>query len=465
MDPLSQPQRLGQMIKTARREARPDDGASPTQAWLAKQFTPPRTSQQISQYENGTAVPDIPTLVQIYWITHQDRTSGLELARGLVPWLLAWMATRTIRREEEARVFQEALSALASTNHDLPIDPRPKSLSSLAEFPGTDPLTIILGDRREARVTSAADCLIFSGSMTDAMYLPHLGRALERAVIRSDKLLVRMPFEYLEETPEISERNLLIVGSPAVNWGARILNQGAAFPFRIDSDIVKQSEALINDDRMQDEAFAADFWELAQSAGENGLLLNEAELAKLDEDERQQRRGAAELVQRVLAGSTAKAVMNKFRGLGFLDPADQENHGTFFHTANDFGVVTLARNPYSKSGRHRAVICAGIHGPGTAASLRELLINPHIFANRPLGAVLEVKLRTDLSWPDRFERAKVTPQTREYSTRTVLKNIERALEGDASDRKSVYKWWDKAAIKEVARFIRSLLDEPEETRA
>jgi hypothetical protein len=151
--------------------------------------------------------------------------------------------------------------------------------------------------------------------------------------------------------------------------------------------------------------------------------------------------------------------MNKFRTFGVLDPADQENHGTFVHSANDFAVVTLARNPYSKSGRHRAVICAGIHGPGTAAALRELLINPETFRHRSLGSVLEVRLRTDLAWSERFERAKVTPQTKKYSPYTVLANIERALKDPPKIRKNVYQWWDTEAMEDVADFIRRILRE------
>jgi hypothetical protein len=124
------------------------------------------------------------------------------------------------------------------------------------------------------------------------MFLPHMWRSLEGAAIRSDKLLVRMPQEYLEEqVPEISERNLLIIGSPAGNWGARILNKGAIFPFRIDPDVVRQSEALLNDDRMQDEDFALEFWTLAQSADKSGIHLDQDELEQLSDDDRQQREG------------------------------------------------------------------------------------------------------------------------------------------------------------------------------
>lgn len=166
-----------------------DGGGDPTQSWLAKQFAPPRTPQQISQFESGNAVPDIPTLVQLYWIVHRNRGSGSELAQGLVPWLAAWMATKVIRQEEAALIFQEALSLFTSATWERHRDVKSKPLTSLAEFPGTDPLTIDLGDRREGRITSAAECLIYSGSAADVMHLPYLGRAFEGTIIRSDSCL------------------------------------------------------------------------------------------------------------------------------------------------------------------------------------------------------------------------------------------------------------------------------------
>jgi hypothetical protein len=459
---LTPAQQLGRMIKQARR-ARRVGTSSATQAWLGDQCTPRRTPQQISKFESGEAVPaDIGALAEIYHILHERDGDATDIAQRFLPWIAVWLSAgrRGSSTEEVQRLLTEAFAVLTSSADGRRINARRKPLSSLADFPGNDPLTIIMGDRREPRVTSAADCLIYSGSVTDAMFLPHMWQGLEGATIRSDKLLVRMPQEYLEEqVPEISERNLLIIGSPAANWGARILNKGAIFPFRIDPDVVRQSEALLNDDRMQDEDFAHEFWTLAQAADETGVHLDEDELSRLGDDDRQQREGAAELVRTVLGGSTAKAVMNRFRTFGVLDPADQENHGTFFHSANDFAVVTIARNPYSKTGRHRTVICAGIHGPGTAAALRELLTNPETFKARTLGAVLEVRLRTDLAWSERFDRAKVSPQTREYAPKAVLENVERALTAPPDSRKNVYQWWDRAALEEVALLIREILQD------
>lgn len=460
MDQPSPAQRLGQMIRTARLAALTPDG-TPTQAWLGAQCVPRRTPQQISKYEGGAAVPvDIAALVELYHILHRDEGGIFELARRFIPWITTWMATGKHANEDAGAVLKEALAILSESGSDRRTNSQMKPLTSLADFPEQDSWTIIMGDRREARVTSAADCLIYSGSITDAMFLPYMWRGLKGASIKSDKLLVRMPQEYLEErSPELSERNLLVLGSPSANWGARILNKGCVFPFRIDQDVARQSEILLNDNRLQDEDFASEFWSLTLAADESGVQLDKDEMERLSDDGRRQREEAAELARRVLGGSTAKAVMNKFRTLGILDPADQENHGTFVHSANDFAVVSLARNPYSKTGRHRAVICAGIHGPGTAAALRELVTNPATFKSRSLGAVLEVKLRTDLAWSERFERAKVTPQTREYSPQTVLKNIERAIKNAPAMRKNVYKWWDQSALAEASDFIREILND------
>lgn len=453
-------ERLGSLIKAAREAAGVRQGRRLSQEWLGEQCRPTRKYQRISQFEGGKAVPDVAGLVEIFDILHRDNeTTPLDLSATLAKWLTAWLSTTKPNGSPAfTSLFDEALSLLASQAQQRPVEPASQPLTSLAQFPGADPLTIIMGDRREQRVTSAADCLIYSGSITDAMYLPCLDSALGRALIRSDKLLVRMPQEYLEdEMPEIAERNLLIVGSPAVNWGARILNKGAIFPFRIDQEVVRQSELLLQDDRMQDEDFASTFWSLAQNADENGVSLPPPQDSR--EEEQRQLEAAADLARQVLNGSTVKAVMNKFRTLGVLDPADQENHGTSTHTANDFAVATLARNPYSKSNRYRAVICAGIHGPGTAAALRELLENPGAFSSRQLGAVLEVKLRTDLAWPNRFERAKVSPQTKEYTPKGVLQNIENALRRSEDDMQGVYKMWDKAALADVAQFIREIIAE------
>lgn len=455
--------KLGDRIRNARERARPVDGSKPTQLWLARQLPGDRKPQQISTFEKGRTVPTINTLVELYQILYGPLTGRSPDARELADWLKDWtIAKSAADAPNPPALLAEALRLLEGT--DCSHDPRQPSgpLRSLADFPGSDPLTVILGDRRELRAKSVADCLIYSGSTTDAMYINALGAHMDHTVIRSDKLLVRMPQDYLESMPEVSQSNLLIVGSPAVNWGARILNENdAIFSFRIDDDVVKRDGLLRADDRMQDERFASIFGNLVRGArsheGETQLDEQQESDRIADDDERNLVSDAADLARKVLAGSTAKAMMNKFRSLGILDPADQENHAQFTYGSNDFALVTLARNPWSVDRRYRAVICGGIHAPGTAWALRELLTHPERFASRPLGAVLEVKLRLDLDWPTRFDKATVSFQTKEYTARNVRTHLETASRQDHGARNSVFRLMSQESLRSRARFVREIV--------
>lgn len=451
-------QSLGNLIRAARKEAG-SGGQAAKQEELAR--TTSRTPQQISQYETGRAIPTLPALVAIReFFTQRGRQvpdDTLDTAR----WLVEWLAANAERVKDLPESVTGAIALLREQ-----IDPSgfrsDGPLNTLADFPGRDPFTIILGDRRETRAKSAADCLIYSGSMTDSMYLPLLGRHLEKAVIRSDKLLARMPLDSLRRMPELSNSNLLVIGSPAANWGSRILNREAVFSFVIDEGVMQRTEAMSHDERMQDESFASIFWKLAQTMrkrrGGSDIDIDAVRRAGIDRDEEGFLLPAADLVRETLQGSTARVMMNQFRALGIVDPADEEHHATTTHSANDFAVVTLARNPFAEDPRYRAVICAGIHGPGTASALRELMRNPQgLFDKRPLGSVLEIKLRLDLDWPNRFDRTTVTPQTDEYDTSAVLANLERAVALPVNERAQAFKWWTTEAIQQRIDFVRSIL--------
>lgn len=444
---------LGHMIRDARQRARLRTGAPATQRWVAEQFATRRKPQQISSFENGLAVPELPVLVELFFVLHGPATVDTPTESGLLQWIAAWMRTKKIPNHHAGNLFTQAVGLLNSvTTIRSSTDSRP--ITSVADFPGDDPFTIILGDRRDTREVSAADCLIYSGSVTDAMYLTHLGERITKATIKSDKILTKMPTDYLRDS--LGKHNLLIVGSPAVNLGARILNDEAVFPFRIDRDPARKGREVITDHRMQDQVFASEFHRFTQSEAQK--FPPESDRREMDEPERAKRDAAIQFAQNILSQSTAKAFMNKFRTFGILDPADQENHGTSIHQANDFAVVTLARNPYCTSGYYRAVICAGIHGPGTAAALRELLTSPQTFADRPLGAVLEVELTLSLDWVSRFERSRVLPQTKPYTPMQVLHNLRTAITNPSS-RKSIYDHWSDGALESAANFVEQVVSE------
>ena len=447
------------MLRDARAHALTADGHRLTQDDLGRMVS--ISAQRISQFELGLVLSSLKSLGPL----HAALTRATPVSSPMTDlsgWLLAWLEDKVLDGSDELvpddmaaaleqlRVGGARLPSAGRVSADTPLD-------NLADFPGADPFTIILGDRRELSARSAGDCLIYSGSVTDSMYLALFGGNLTRAEITTDKLLARLPFARLRERAELSERNLLIIGSPAVNWATRLLNKGAVFPFRIDEDVFQRSEHLLTDDRMQNRDFASTFWKLAQSVrpGHGSAPLDSS---LLDDDERPYAEDAEELLRPVLAGSTAKALMNRFRALGILDPADQENHGTNVHSDNDFAVITLARNPFARTDRYRAVICAGVHGSGTAAAVRTLATDAErFFRSRPFGGVLEVRTNTDLEWPERIPASTVRMQTQPYDVRAVLRHLDVASERPIEARAGTFRQWSDTSLQECASFVRSVV--------
>jgi transcriptional regulator with XRE-family HTH domain len=451
---------LGELIRTARESNRHGGPGPRTQAELAEKTN--RAAQQISQYERGAKLPTIEALVQINHALRGPEVTKSK-ATELAQWILAWV------RDTVSQTGKDPEPLLASALQLLAVQADPtarsgKPWSDLADFPGDDPLTIIVSDRREWSAKSAADCFIYSGSMVDTMYLPQLlKRYPGDAVIKSDKLLARMPDEYLRELPELAGSNLLVVGSPASNWGARMLNDGAIFPFKIDQKVVKRTKNLLDDARMQDDAFASVFWKLARIArratgdSDDGLDEDTVRRSGLDSEEERHLPAAAELARTMLDQTTARAIMNQFRSFGILDPADQALHGTFMHSANDFAVVSLAANPYCPSGRYRAIICGGIHGPGTAGAMRALADPRKHFKEHPLGAVLEIRIRRDLDWPTRFERTAISLQTEPYDPHAILERFQSTLARPVDERSAFFQDWDDEQLANTTEFLRSVL--------
>ena len=90
--------------------------------------------------------------------------------------------------------------------------------------------------------------------------------------------------------------------------------------------------------------------------------------------------------------------MNRFRKPGLVDPADWRIHGTVTKPHNDFGLISLAPNPFADSTDYVCIIVAGIHGPGTAQAVRALA-DAKNFRDHPFGGVFEVTLDQFQDWP------------------------------------------------------------------
>jgi hypothetical protein len=117
-------QRLGLRIRHSREQARPSDGGQPTQKWLAMQFNPPRTAQQISTFEKGREIPSISVLVDLYIILRESAGMTPNAAE-FATWLTDWMIARSERTPRRALgCFEKRCSSWISRHRKKTVDHR-----------------------------------------------------------------------------------------------------------------------------------------------------------------------------------------------------------------------------------------------------------------------------------------------------------------------------------------------------
>src|SRR6185295_18401362 len=113
---------------------------------------------------------------------------------------------------------------------------------TLGDFPySSEPLTIVCGDRRDLTPKTRGDIFAHSLSITDLTFLLKLGLP-DNVTIKSDKLFVLMSWEYLKR--EFGNTNLLVIGSPAVNFAIRVINNYTVFRFNLPPWLKKKEELI-----------------------------------------------------------------------------------------------------------------------------------------------------------------------------------------------------------------------------
>jgi transcriptional regulator with XRE-family HTH domain len=452
---------LGNLIRIARNAAGQSQEAVATELGKRKQL--------ISSAERGLHVPPLDLVIRLHEFLY--RGSREERAASLGLWIARWIEARTARSAigpEERATLREMLAlveGVVTPRHPARVETRP--FISLEDFPTAfQPLTIITGDRRETSGPrlSLADLFAYSVSITDVTFLPLLPAMDPPPKIRSDKLAVVMHEDFLKA--EFGRSNLLIIGSPAVNWDARMINRQSLFRFDIDAKWAEWDEALRKRPELQDEQVLRYFWTIMQMREEA-----EEKARKLDDRAVQEElnpRNSPETAQllaealdashEVLQEFRLRYIMSKFRKTGILDPADGLIHGEVTRDNNDFGLISLAPNLFDPTGRYVAIIVAGIHGPGTTHALRLLLEEPADFKDHPFGGVLEFVLPRFSDWSYRFQRVSWEWQTRSYDLNMLQERFTQAEAQDQRDRTESLKRYAPSEIAACSRFISRLVE-------
>ncbi len=454
---------LGDLIRLTREGTKAPNGKHWSQDELASRVY--TSKQWISRVESGKVLPSFELLVKLQRALAEIESGGpkVPLAVWLLKWLEAQIPTMGPTGDQSRLEIQAAIDA-ATAALGRPFSRRqPSRIRTLADFPyGFEPLTIICGDRREDPPRTRGDVFAYSVSIVDLTYLLELGLRGESTAIKSDKLFAWMDDERLER--EFGNTNLLVIGSPSVNLAARRINAFSVFQFAFDTEIKEWERQLRNTKDLNDRQTLRRFWQIARSselardpdaAGFEGLFAGDEEDSLAS---RERAKKVAKMAKELLKGNKAAYWMNRFRKPGFLDPVDGVVHGLYTREDNDFGLISLARNPFARNKDFVCIFVAGIHGPGTAHALRLLGGREH-FESHPFGGIIEVEL--DLFNKDianRFENVHWQWQTGRYTPESLLANVNQEMRSMSPHPDNLFGSWSEAERSSYARFVRDLAD-------
>ena len=365
---------LGTMLRSARKRQKL------SQAKLAS--TMGVGGPALSQFENGQRLPSVGQLANLAELLHID-LEKLILA-------LAWEQVYVEKESEfpgaRPDIKRHLLDAIEervnAIQRDEPATKRALAgMLTLRDWPaGFEVRNVLVGDRRELPPNNYADVLALSASTGDLSYFGDL--RLDKVRIRSDKIVKIADRQTLREK---LNADILVVGSPAANLAARVVNGTACHRFHVEREVRKRQDEI--ESELEGIAYDGD----------------ELEAYVTPSTERNKKRIQA-----------LKYLLYAFAKPGFVCPTSYPNEKRGFarNSRIDFGVVTICNNPWSDSGI--AILAAGIGGPGTAAALK-LLATAGVFDDHPLGGVFKVRIATEAPWENRYDLLKPVWDSNPYS--------------------------------------------------
>jgi len=349
------------------------------------------SSGLLSQWATGKELITEPHLARLVnGLPLDSDAKQLEFIRvGLLLWHErvnrdASLAPDKRRWNTDARILanaalERAMSTLSQRGHATRTSGR-----TLRDFPSFSPLAVISGDKREDSVSriSCADFGAVSPSHAEFRWLPSLG--LDSSVeIYGDKMFVLEDADKLKK--RFGEKHLLVLGSPASNHLARrcLLSrqnrvkgwQPAAplFRFNLPKFVLQNIESFIS--------------------SVAGMTAKEL-VAKQDDQS---------------ISSNMKAWLHYLFTGGILDPSGGPHwlRGFDLNSQRDYGLVSLARNPFSDPSRKpfMCIMVAGFHLFGTAHSLKILSNADKAFEKHPFGGVIKVDINNGLQFASRFDES------------------------------------------------------------
>jgi transcriptional regulator with XRE-family HTH domain len=235
----------------------------------------------------------------------------------------------------------------------------------------------------------------------------HLGDIERDQATPDPDLLLRL---YLELVPEPARNDSLL--------------EHCIFRFAVEP-AVKEVEQKLRHLCFGDNELFRIFWRMA----EDPLRIDLNDYQDLDVP-MQELNELSEKVVEIFGRRTPSQYLAKFVGLEMVDPA-AEVVALDRTEDNDFGIVSLGRNPYAENDDYVCIMAAGISALGTAQAVLSLARKS--FDKHPFGGILEA-ITNDKPAPRDFEDAHSNWINREgYEPEKVVRNLEAALKQRSKD--------------------------------
>jgi hypothetical protein len=302
---------------------------------------------------------------------------------------------------------------------------------TLQDFPDSFyPLVVISGDKREtseARI-NIGDFGASSASPAESRWLLKLG--LRDVEFYGDKIFV------IEGAADLKKRfgktNLLVIGSPGSNHLARrcLLSEPKPgwrravpiFRFNLSRHVIEEIEKLLDG------------------------------LAPLN---------AKQLVGKAGDPQTAKEMSFWLRALfslGIIDPTEVPLwlRAVFIPAARDFGLISLARNPFADpDDPYVCILAAGFHMFGTAHAVR-MLSEHDRFKSHPFGGVIRVDMNLERPFAKRFDESTADwdPDS-DYDKQKVINGLQLLLE-HMRDKRAGTVHIEPEEIEDCLQFVKTL---------
>lgn len=294
------------------------------------------------------------------------------------------------RIEDQAlwKEISQALNCLIQHSQNYKIHQQNKTMpiKTLDIFPDAfkEPFYVVTGDRREIggdRITPA-DLGPNASSTSDLRYLANL--KLPNFKFLSDKDFVLTPFEELQK--KYSEATLIIIGSPAVNHAARLINKFSLHHFDLEPSYYNEMNDLISGAWKKGTGktkFAS-----SPSLDKMGYFMAPEIIDKFNSED---------LLQFVHdKADDISFIRNAGYPRGIIDPVYKRlRRGMNPPHNGDYGVISLAQNPFraNNDSEYPALFLAGYHLLGTCYSMHESIWGDrqNRFKSHPLGGVIKVQ--------------------------------------------------------------------------